>query len=127
MVLNETGLWRVKAVTDRWNLFISVCKHVFSDRVFHHCSSQLLSSGWEGRDIDIDSVPSLLFVAKAFETPAVCSALLAIVLYIVKIGLLVKRPNVRRLHLKAAYLTFGAIAEGTSGFLQSLETGWLAG
>ncbi|XP_076453976.1 uncharacterized protein LOC143289052 isoform X1 [Babylonia areolata] len=73
-------------------------------RVANFCNST-----WIGEE-DIDNVPSLLFVAKAFETPAVCSALLAIVLYIVKIGLLVKRPTARRLHLKAAYLTFGAIA-----------------
>ena len=62
---------------------------------------------------DFDNVPSLLFVAKAFETPAICAALVSIVLYVIKIALLIKRPDTKRLHLKAAYLTFGAIA-GTS-------------
>ncbi|KAK7474600.1 hypothetical protein BaRGS_00034184 [Batillaria attramentaria] len=59
---------------------------------------------------DMESVSSLLFIAKAFETPAIVSSFVSIVLYFIKILLLVKKPHVKRLHLKAAYLTFGAIA-----------------
>lgn len=64
---------------------------------------------WIGDD-DLESVSSLLFIAKAFETPAIVSAFISIVLYVIKIVLLVKWPHLKRLHLKAAYLTFGAIA-----------------
>lgn len=61
-------------------------------------------------ETEFEAVGSLLFIAKAFETPAIASALVSIVLYVIKIVLLVKKPHVKRLHLKAAYLTFGAIA-----------------
>ncbi|XP_076435987.1 uncharacterized protein LOC143275624 [Babylonia areolata] len=58
---------------------------------------------------DLENTPSMLIVAKAFETPAIFFAIVCIVLYVIKIVLLVRRPG-KRLHLKAAYLTFGAIA-----------------
>ncbi|KAK7090189.1 uncharacterized protein [Littorina saxatilis] len=73
-------------------------------RVANYCNHTWIGDG------DFKNATSLLLVAKAFETPAIFAALLSIVLYGVKIGLLVKHPNSKRLHLKAAYLTFGAIA-----------------
>lgn len=79
-------------------------------RVDTHCRvANFCNSTWVGNG-DFENVPSLLFVAKVFQTPAMCSAVVSIVLYLVKICLLIKRPQLKRLHLKAAYLTFGAIA-----------------
>ncbi|KAK6194647.1 hypothetical protein SNE40_000245 [Patella caerulea] len=59
---------------------------------------------------DPDKIPSLLFVAKAFETPAVAAGVIALILYIIKIIMLLKCTDTKRLHIKAAYLTFCAIA-----------------
>ena len=58
---------------------------------------------------DYEKVPSLLLVSKSFVTPGIVSGVITIILYIVKIVLQLRSP-IKRLHLKAAYLTFAAIA-----------------
>ncbi|BFZ00965.1 hypothetical protein BsWGS_04004 [Bradybaena similaris] len=66
-------------------------------------------------EVDFNKVPSLLFVARAFIIPSFCSGLVCIILYIVKIIMLVLRPSWRRIHIKAAYLTFSAVAGVSAG------------
>ncbi|CAG5119982.1 unnamed protein product [Candidula unifasciata] len=65
--------------------------------------------------IYFSKVPSLLFVARAFIIPSFCAGLICIILYIVKIIVLVLRPSYRRIHIKAAYLTFSAVAGVSAG------------
>ena len=52
----------------------------------------------------------MLLVARAFILPALVCGLITVLLYIVKIIMLVLRPEWRRIYIKAAYLTFSAIA-----------------
>lgn len=63
-------------------------------------------------------MPSILWVGMAFETPAMATGLVALVLYVVKVILYWREPR-KRLHLKAAYLTFAALA-GQLAALQSI-------
>ncbi|CAG5119444.1 unnamed protein product, partial [Candidula unifasciata] len=58
----------------------------------------------------LTDVPALLLVARAFIIPSFCAGFICIVLYIIKIIVLVLRPSWRRIHIKAAYLTFSAMA-----------------
>ncbi|KAK3758212.1 hypothetical protein RRG08_019133, partial [Elysia crispata] len=66
-------------------------------------------------DIEFSKVPSLFFVARAFIIPSFITGIICIVIYIFKITILVVRPSWRRLHIKAAYLTFAAIAGMSAG------------
>ncbi|XP_059145841.1 uncharacterized protein LOC131932977, partial [Physella acuta] len=60
-------------------------------------------------------VPSLLFVVRAFIIPSTITGFICIIIYIVKIILLVLRPTWRRIHVKAAYLTFAAVSGVSAG------------
>ncbi|CAL1527307.1 unnamed protein product [Lymnaea stagnalis] len=66
-------------------------------------------------DIDFAEVPSLLFVVRAFIIPSFIAGFICILIYIIKIILLVLRPTWRRIHVKAAYLTFSAVAGVSAG------------
>ncbi|KAH9494713.1 hypothetical protein Btru_017689 [Bulinus truncatus] len=66
-------------------------------------------------DIDFTEVPSLLFVVRAFIIPSFAAGFICIVIYIIKIVLIVLHPTWRRIHVKAAYLTFAAVAGVSAG------------
>ncbi|BFZ06105.1 hypothetical protein BsWGS_09144 [Bradybaena similaris] len=66
-------------------------------------------------EVDFTEVPSLLLVARAFIIPSFCAGFICIILYVIKIIVLVLRPSWRRIHIKAAYLTFSAMAGVSAG------------
>ncbi|KAI8743731.1 uncharacterized protein LOC106060226 [Biomphalaria glabrata] len=66
-------------------------------------------------DIDFAEVPSLLFVVRAFIIPSFAAGFICIIIYIIKIVLIVLHPTWRRIHVKAAYLTFAAVAGVSAG------------
>ncbi|ESP04943.1 hypothetical protein LOTGIDRAFT_156186 [Lottia gigantea] len=90
---------RLMKVSDYWEVFFS----------------EGAGQQFEKESQDPEKIPSLLFMVKAFETPAYVSGFIALVLYLVKILCLIRCPDRKRLHLKAAYLTFSAIAGAAAG------------
>jgi len=70
---------------------------------------------WLGSlESDDRPTPSLLLVSRAFTLPSLVTGLLTVILYIVKLILLFVCPLWKRIYLKAAYLTFAAIAGVTA-------------
>lgn len=99
----ENGQWKVEVFKKVIRVPQMSCK------VANYCNMS-----WFG-DVDFHEVPSLLFVARAFIIPSMITGFICIVIYIIKIIILMLRPNWRRLHVKAAYLTFAAVAGMSSG------------
>ena len=82
--------------------------------------SNYKSSLFFSPESDDRPTPSLLLVSRAFTLPSLVTGLLTVILYIVKLILLFVCPLWKRIYLKAAYLTFAAIAGRRLDLLMSL-------